>query len=60
MHFLEKKLTKITDSISLKVKIQLVFFLFLIIPLLLFTLISYRSTNRLILNQTLSFHGAIL
>ena len=57
MHFLEKKLTKITDSISLKVKIQLVFFLFLIIPLLLFTLISYRSTNRLILNQTLSSMG---
>ena len=57
MHSLEKKLTKITDSISLKVKIQLVFFLFLIIPLLLFTLISYRSTNRLILNQTLSSMG---
>ena len=57
MHCLEKKLTKITDSISLKVKIQLVFFLFLIIPLLLFTLISYRSTNRLILNQTLSSMG---
>lgn len=57
MHFLEKKLTKITDSISLKVKIQLVFFLFLIIPLLLFTLISYRSTNHLILNQTLSSMG---
>lgn len=57
MHFLERKLTKITDSISLKVKIQLVFFLFLIIPLLLFTLISYRSTNRLILNQTLSSMG---
>lgn len=57
MHFLEKKLTKITDSISLKVKIQLVFFLFLIIPLFLFTLISYRSTNRLILNQTLSSMG---
>ncbi len=57
MHFLEKNLTKITDSISLKAKIQLVFFLFLIIPLLLFTLISYRSTNRLILNQTLSSMG---
>lgn len=57
MHSLEKKLTKITDSISLKIKIQLVFFLFLIIPLLLFTLISYRSTNRLILNQTLSSMG---
>ena len=57
MHFLEKKLTKITDSISLKAKIQLIFFLFLIIPLLLFTLISYRSTNRLILNQTLSSMG---
>ncbi len=57
MHLLEKKLTRIVDSISLKAKIQLVFFLFLIIPLLLFTFISYRSTNRLVLNQTLSSMG---
>lgn len=57
MHLLEKRLTRIVDSISLKAKIQLVFFLFLIIPLLLFTFISYRSTNRLVLDQTLSSMG---
>ena len=54
MSKLKTAITRITDSISLKAKIQLIFFLFLIIPLLLFTLISYLKTNRLILSQTLS------
>lgn len=55
MSKLKTAITRITDSISLKAKIQLIFFLFLIIPLLLFTLISYLKTNRLILSQTLSY-----
>ncbi|MDO4291924.1 MAG: histidine kinase [Eubacteriales bacterium] len=54
MHRFKNAVAHFTDNISLKIKIQLVFFLFLIVPLLLFTLISYRKTNRLILTQTLS------
>lgn len=50
-------LLRITDCISLKRKIKLLFLLFLVLPLLLLTFSSYRNTNQLILNQTLSSTG---
>ena len=51
---IRKFITHITDNISLQAKIQLMFLLFFMLPLLLFTLLSYRRTNTLIRNQTIS------
>ena len=53
IHSIRKVISDLSVKTSLKKKIKLVFFLLLILPLLLFTGISYVLTNRLILNQNL-------
>jgi two-component system, sensor histidine kinase YesM len=51
---LNKKITHISDSVSLKAKIIVIFFAFIIVPLTIFTLISYNRINNLVLTQTLN------
>lgn len=53
IHYIRKAISDVSIKTSLKKKITLVFLLLLILPLLLFTGISYILTNRLILNQNL-------
>jgi two-component system, sensor histidine kinase YesM len=51
---LNKKIMYIMDSVSLKAKIIAIFFAFIIVPLTIFTLISYNRINKLVLTQTLN------
>lgn len=51
---LKNLITAITDNISLRAKILLMFLLFFALPIFIFTLISYFRTNTLIRNQTIN------
>lgn len=51
---LKNRWKRLSDNTTLEVKLKQVFILFFIIPLFLFTGVSYLLTNRLILNQTIN------
>ncbi|AUS96059.1 hypothetical protein CDQ84_03155 [Clostridium thermosuccinogenes] len=51
---LNKIITNIIDSVSIKTKIVFIFIAFIIIPLIIFTLISYSRINELVLTQTIN------
>lgn len=51
---LNKRIIHIIESISLKTKLIAIFFAFIIIPLTVFTYISYDRINKLVFSQTIN------
>jgi two-component system sensor histidine kinase YesM len=54
MNKLFLKLANYLDHISIKVKIIVVYFVFIIIPLSIFTFVSYNRIHNLVIHQTLN------